>query len=190
MPVCSPPPGVNPQDPSWHSRAGTRWISAKPCNPSNLSDEEHSNYRRPVAGWEKISPELSPSAVNLDLLHQFPRGVRIRCLILLRENPNDLGVLGSQIEVVRGDIRNPADCATFCEGAKDAVLFHTAGLTHPAACEGFLRNERRRYRKLLSAAIVAGVRRVVVVSSNSPIDLNLHPKHLFDESSPYCPYMN
>jgi len=34
------------------------------------------------------------------------------------------------------------------------------------------------------------VRRAVVVSSNSPIGCNPFPEHLFDESSPYNPYMN
>src|SRR5208337_607899 len=43
---------------------------------------------------------------------------------------------------------------------------------------------------LLDAAIRAGVRRAVIVSSNSPLGCNPHPDHLFDESSPYHPYMN
>jgi len=40
------------------------------------------------------------------------------------------------------------------------------------------------------AAIKAGVKRAVVVSSNSPCGCNPHPDHLFDEKSPYHPYMN
>ena len=43
---------------------------------------------------------------------------------------------------------------------------------------------------LLNAAITAGVKRAVVVSSNSPCGCNPHPDHLFDELSPYNPYLN
>ena len=118
------------------------------------------------------------------------RSMRIRCLILPNEDPSGLRVLGSEIEVVRGDIRNAADCATFCEGAKEAVLFHTAGLIHPRRVKDLYAVNVGGTENLLSAAIAAGVRRAVVVSSNSPVGLNPHPQHLFDESSPYSPYMN
>jgi nucleoside-diphosphate-sugar epimerase len=43
---------------------------------------------------------------------------------------------------------------------------------------------------LLDAAIPAGLDRAVIVSSNSPCGCNPHPDHLFDENSPYHPYMN
>ena len=42
---------------------------------------------------------------------------------------------------------------------------------------------------LLDAAIRSGVKRAVVVSSNSPCGCNPHPDHLFDELSPYHPYL-
>jgi nucleoside-diphosphate-sugar epimerase len=45
-------------------------------------------------------------------------------------------------------------------------------------------------KNLLDAAIKAGVKRAVVVSSNSPCGCNPHPDHLFDELSPFNPYMN
>jgi len=43
---------------------------------------------------------------------------------------------------------------------------------------------------LVDAAIAAGVKRAVIVSSNSPCGCNPHLDHLFDELSPYHPYMN
>src|SRR6185503_3941839 len=43
---------------------------------------------------------------------------------------------------------------------------------------------------LLDAAIQTGVQRAVIVSSNSPCGCNPHPDHLFDEHSPYRPYMH
>ena len=44
--------------------------------------------------------------------------------------------------------------------------------------------------RVVAAAARAGVRRAVVVSSNSPIGVSYSPKKIFDETSPYRPYMN
>jgi len=180
-----------PKEASWPSHAGTPCTSAKIHHDSNLSDEKPFSSPAPAVGWEKISPvPVTERSINLDLLRQVSRSMRIRCLILPNEDPSGLRVLSSEIEVVRGDIRNAADCATFCEGAKGAVLFHTAGLIHPRRVQDFYAVNVGGTENLLSAAIAAGVRRAVVVSSNSPVGLNPHPQHSFDESSPYSPYMN
>jgi nucleoside-diphosphate-sugar epimerase len=145
-----------------------------------------------ASGWlgKNLTRAVAERSLNLDLVRQLSRGMRIRCLILPQEDPSGLRVLGSQIEVSRGDIRNPADCAAFCEGTKDAVLFHTAGLIHPRRVPDLYTVNVVGTENLLSAAIAAGVRRAVVVSSNSPVGFNPHPEHRFDESSPYHPYMN
>jgi nucleoside-diphosphate-sugar epimerase len=45
-------------------------------------------------------------------------------------------------------------------------------------------------RRELEAAIAAGARRAVVMSSNSPCGCNPNREHRFDERSPYHPYMN
>lgn len=145
-----------------------------------------------ACGWlgKNFTRAVTERSINLDLLRQVSRSMRIRCLILPNEDPSGLRVLSSEIEVVRGDIRNAADCATFCEGAKGAVLFHTAGLIHPRRVQDLYAVNVGGTENLLSAAIAAGVRRAVVVSSNSPVGLNPHPQHSFDETSPYSPYMN
>ena len=111
---------------------------------------------------------------------------RIRALIL----PGQREALGDQIEVVTGDLRNPADAQRLCAGAERAVLFHTAGIIHPQRVCEFYEVNVAGTRNLLDAASQAGLRRVVVVSSNSPCGCNPHPDHLFDEDSPYAPYMN
>ena len=89
-----------------------------------------------------------------------------------------------------GDIRNPADCAKLCEGFGGGILFHTAGIIHPAKVAEFFEINVEGTKKLLDAAIAAGIKRAIVVSSNSPCGCNPHPDHLFDEQSPYHPYMN
>lgn len=145
-----------------------------------------------ASGWlgKNLSRAVAERSLNLDVLSQLSRALRIRCLILPNEDPSALRALSSKIEVLPGDIRNPADCERFCEGANDALLFHTAGLIHPRRVQDFYAVNVGGTETLMSAAIAAGVRRAVVVSSNSPVGLNHRPQHLFDESSPYHPYMN
>src|SRR5260370_42033406 len=59
-----------------------------------------------------------------------PQSVHVRALVLPGQEAA-LRDLEGKVEVISGDIRNPADCARFCAGAEGAVLFHTAGIIHP-----------------------------------------------------------
>jgi nucleoside-diphosphate-sugar epimerase len=97
--------------------------------------------------------------------------------------------LTTRVDVVSGDVRSRADCDRLCEGASGSVLFHTAGVIHPARIRDFHAVNVRGTQNILDAAVAAGVRRAVIVSSNSPFGSNPHPDHRFDEESPYNPYM-
>ncbi|RPI61219.1 MAG: NAD-dependent epimerase/dehydratase family protein [Lysobacterales bacterium] len=92
-------------------------------------------------------------------------------------------------DVVTGDVRNPGNCETLFAGARGATLFHCAGVVHPRRVRDFFDVNVTGTENVLSAAARAGVRRAVIVSSNSPIGVNPSPDHVFDESSPYAPYM-
>lgn len=115
---------------------------------------------------------------------------RLRCLALPGTSTDRLTQVNPNTEVVSGDLRNPDDCARLCAGAKGAILFHTAGIIHPKRVRELYEINTEGTKQLLEAAVSAGVKRAVVVSSNSPCGCNPHPDHLFDESSPYAPYMN
>ena len=120
-----------------------------------------------------------------------PQGdLRIRCLILPGQNGSVIEEISNSIEVVVGDLRSDLDCDRFCQGARGATLFHTAGMIHPTRVAEFYQVNVEGTKNLLKSASRAGVKRVVVVSSNSPCGCNPHPDHLFDEESPYNPYMN
>ena len=82
-------------------------------------------------GWlgKRLARVIAERALDLDVLRELPPKLRIRALILPDEDAIELRAMG--IEVMQGDVRNPADCARFCEGAKGAVLLHTAGIIHP-----------------------------------------------------------
>ncbi len=143
-------------------------------------------------GWlgKRFSRLLAGRDFDHDALRDLPSDLRLRCLVLPGENAAELAAMGLHVEVMNGDIRNPTDCARFVEGAAGAYLFHTAGIIHPKRVADFYSINLGGTRNLLEAAEKAAVRRVVAVSSNSPLGCNPHPDHLFDESSPYNPYMN
>ena len=124
--------------------------------------------------------ELKSPAANL----------RIRVMLLPGQDATALQKISDRIEVVTGDIRTASDCAKFCADAKGAILFHTAGIIHPKKVSEFFAINRDGTTNLLDAAIKSGVKRAVIVSSNSPCGCNPHPDHLFDELSPFNPYMN
>ena len=145
-----------------------------------------------ATGWlgSRLVEALVRGLPEHDALKEPLRDLRIRCLALPGQNTSELRKVSNRIEIVTGDVRNAADCARLCEGAKGAVLFHTAGMIHPRRGREFFEINRDGTANLLDAAIRAGVKRAVVVSSNSPCGCNPHPDHLFDELSPYHPYLN
>lgn len=145
-----------------------------------------------AAGWlgSRLVEALTLGLADHDALKQPQSGLRIRCLLLPGQEATALKRLSSSVEIVTGDIRNPADCERFCADARGAVLLHTAGMIHPRRVREFFDINRDGTVSLIEAAVRAGVKRAVVVSSNSPCGCNPHPDHLFDELSPYRPYMN
>ena len=143
-------------------------------------------------GWlgSRLVESLVGGLPDGDALKERWRDARIRCLVLPGQEASALARLPDRIEVLAGDLRDPADCDRFCQGAKGAILFHTAGLIHPRRIAELYSVNVVGRAQLLDAAIRAGVRRAVVVSSNSPCGCNPHPDHLFDELSPYHPCLN
>jgi nucleoside-diphosphate-sugar epimerase len=144
------------------------------------------------SGWlgKRFTRLLAARDFDHEAMRDLPSSLRVRCLVLPGENRAELAAVGPQVEMMTGDVRNPADCARFVENAKGAFLFHAAGIIHPKRVKDFYRINVDGTRNILEASESAGVRRAVVVSSNSPAGCNPHPDHLFDESSPHNPYMN
>ena len=114
--------------------------------------------------------------------------MRIRCLVKKGEILNITPIPG-RISVVYGDVRETGSLEAFFKGAERAILFHVAGIIHPKYPKEFIEINVTGTRNLLTAASNAKIKRAVIVSSNSPCGCNPHVDHLFDESSPYNPYM-
>lgn len=114
----------------------------------------------------------------------------IRCLVEPRRSADELRAISPRVEPLVGDIRDPAAAAALCRGAHDAVLFHASGIIHAPRVRDLYDINHVGTRNVVAAAIGAGVRRVVGVSSNSPLGANRGPDDAFDETAPYRPYMH
>ena len=114
----------------------------------------------------------------------------IRCLLLARDDPKPLLELSPRVEIQTGDLRRADDVRAFCRGAEGSLLFHCAGVIHPRLLtREFSEVNVAGSARLLDTALMCGVARVVVMSSNSPLGTNPDREHRFDESSPYRPYL-
>jgi nucleoside-diphosphate-sugar epimerase len=115
---------------------------------------------------------------------------RIRCLVLKGIDTKVLRNISPEIELVEGDVRNAASLERFFEDAEGATLFHLVGIIHPKRIKDLYEINTEGVRNVINWAIKVGVKRVIVISSNSPIGCNPNSEHLFDENSLYNPYMN
>jgi nucleoside-diphosphate-sugar epimerase len=119
-----------------------------------------------------------------------PRYDRVRCLVLPGTDQEAIRARYPELELVEGDIRDPAAVGRLCAGAEGATVFHLAGIIHPKRIRELYEINTEGTRHLLAAAAAAGVRRVVGTSSNSPAGVARDASVVFDESTPYKPYMN
>lgn len=139
-------------------------------------------------GW--LGTRLVRSLINGvdDVPRLGPTDRPTRCLVLPDADASELEALGA--EIVRGDVTDPASLARLFDGARDATVFHAAGIVHPTrGIRQFHQVNAEGTRNLLDAARAAKIRRFIHVSSNSPIGTNPSSDHVFDEAAPYHPYM-
>lgn len=143
-----------------------------------------------AAGWlgQAMLNALVYGLPDCDRLKRPQEGLKIRTLVL-PGHEEVVRAICEDIEIVTGDLTKPEDCDRFCNNARGAVLFHLAGIIHPRWSRKFYEINLGGTTNILTAAKEVCLRRVVVMSSNSPIGCNQHPDHLFDEESPYNPYM-
>lgn len=115
----------------------------------------------------------------------------IRCLIHRNGDASVLKNIPGRIELVEGDIGDPASLAEFFKDVPGGIVFNCAGIIHPASnVKEFYAVNTVGTKNLIEAAKDARIKRFIHVSSNSPFGFNPNPQSPFDESSPYNPYMN
>lgn len=115
----------------------------------------------------------------------------IRCLILPQDDLTPFKSIRGRLEFIKGDLRDHRTLQEFFSGSNEAILFHCAGIIHPRRwIKEFYEVNVKGTKNLLNLAIKNRIKRLIHVSSNSPFGFNPSRFHLFDESSPYKPYMN
>lgn len=140
-----------------------------------------------AAGWlgGRIAAALTTGLPETQL--RATGSFQVKALVLPGDDVSGLREQG--VAIVKGDIQDMEAVRAFVAGAEDAVLIHMAGVVHPKTVAQFEAINTQGTINLLTAAQKTGVRRAVIMSSNSPIGCNPHPDHRFTEESPYNPYM-
>ena len=145
-------------------------------------DTENTVVVSGAAGW------LGQNLVRA-LAAQPERG-RIRCLVHEAADRAVLELVDPRIEVVVGDVRDPAAIDALFEGVGGASVFHAAAVIHPARLVRELYDVNVGGTQLmLDRARRAEAARFVHISSNSPFGANATSADRFDEDSPFHPYM-
>lgn len=92
-------------------------------------------------------------------------------------------------EIVVGDVTDPDTVERLLSGLREATVVHAAGVIHPRSAAEFERTNVGSTRTVLEQARRHGVRRLVHLSSNSPIGVNAGPEDVFGNDEPYDPYL-
>lgn len=143
-------------------------------------------------GWlgSKLVESLLQGLPEVPSLSEVePRIVRVA-----REPGNkDLSLkrFGDRVQIFDCDITDGASVAKLFDGTWEPNVFHVAGIVHPS------RGRKQFYdvnvngtANMLEGALKARTKRFIYVSSNSPIGCNPTRTTLFDEDTPYNPYMH
>ncbi|MFM8236533.1 MAG: NAD-dependent epimerase/dehydratase family protein [Actinomycetota bacterium] len=119
-----------------------------------------------------------------------PGRTRIRALVHGADEAPLLEVLDPRIEVVVGDVRDPAVIDRLFADAVGATVVHAAGVIHPrrAVRECFDVNVGGT-QLVVDRSRRARCGRLVHLSSNSPFGANRTPDGRFTEDAEYRPYM-
>jgi nucleoside-diphosphate-sugar epimerase len=140
-----------------------------------------------VPGWlgTKLVEALATGA-SYRAIKTEPR--RVRCIVQPGVDPAPLEHFGDRIEIVRCDLRDERSMADVCKDA--TTVFHAAGIIHPREVQELYDINVAGTKNVLNSAIRSNVKRLILVSSNSPAGLNESAGRLMCEDDPPRPYLN
>src|SRR5450432_1311484 len=113
---------------------------------------------------------------------------RIRCLVHRAHDVDTTAwsrSLGTEVEVVRGDLTDPASLRAAVRGVNSVV--HGAGLIHVDRIRDYYDVNTEGTRLLTEAAAAAGAERFVFVSTNAAGGKSPSPDHALREDEPARP---
>ncbi|MFZ5955055.1 MAG: NAD-dependent epimerase/dehydratase family protein [Nanoarchaeota archaeon] len=111
---------------------------------------------------------------------------KVRCLVLEGLDSSYLEKLGAV--VIKGNVLNRETLDKATKGVD--IVFHCAGIIHPKKIKELYQVNYFGTKNLLDSAIDSGVKKFILVSSNSPMGCNEYREILFKEDDPYNPYKN
>jgi nucleoside-diphosphate-sugar epimerase len=116
---------------------------------------------------------------------------RVRCLVPSDDQAAPLSLVSPAVEVVVGDVRDPATVDRLFEGVgTDVAVFHAAAVIHPVkSTREFFDVNVGGTQNVVDRARRSGATRFVHVSSNSPFGVNPTPDDVFTEDAAYNPYL-
>ena len=124
------------------------------------------------------------------IIFEKHQDLMINCFILKGEEDSFFSALSSNINTFKGDISSQLSCKDFLQDAtSEDILIHTAGLIHPKSTKDFFRINVQGTLNIVHEAIEKKIKKIIVISSNSPCGNNQSNREVFDEQSPYNPYM-
>ncbi|MBQ9273829.1 MAG: NAD(P)-dependent oxidoreductase [Succinivibrio sp.] len=144
-----------------------------------------------AAGWLGLAlcAALKRGLEGVPALSAPDPNLELRCLLRHEDDDSRLQEAAPGCQLYRGNITEAESLQDFFEGANGAALYHCAGIIHPHRVKEFMQVNCEGAVNVFKAAARTGVKRMVVMSSNSPCGCNPYPEHIFDENSPYNPYM-
>ncbi len=121
----------------------------------------------------------------------YPTFDKIRCLSLPDSDKSSLERFSESVEIVKGDVIHKDSLREFFKGVDGSTLYHLAGIIHPErGVKEFYEVNVEGTKNILDMARENGVKKIIIMSSNSQSGCNPDTNHLFTENSPYNPYMN
>lgn len=114
----------------------------------------------------------------------------VHCFAFGCDSAQSIRLISKDIHISDGDLRNTQDIQKFLKDSADGILIHAAAVIHPRRVKDFYDLNVQGTEALLKEAISKKMKRAVVISSNSPCGCNSPNLELFDELSPYNPYMH
>lgn len=141
------------------------------------------------SGW--LGKTLIKTLLNGDKLVLENLQVNIDKVFSLEfEKDNQPFLNNDSVELIGGDLRSENDCNNFLKNSSGGILFHCAGVIHPTSVKQFYEINLNGTKNIINSAIKNKIKKIVVISSNSPIGCNKKNNYLFTETSEYNPYMN
>jgi nucleoside-diphosphate-sugar epimerase len=139
-------------------------------------------------GW--LGLNLIKSIVNGHSEKWGLKTKEITAIIKEGTSRTEINKISQTVKIVHGDVSSPESINDIFKNAKDSIVIHTAAIIHPKKVSEFYQVNYQGTKNILSSCEKYSVKKLILISSNSPCGCNSNNMEQFNEQSPYRPYMN